>query len=318
MGSKGIGRTATPGSRSQTVATAHIKAVLNDLRLSRAALLARTRTFETAEVLISGVQNDEPDRTDALDLLARVRAQRGRVEDAKVLWQQVLAVDPTNRSARDAMQAVEGGSLATWRLRVAASALAMALLFAAFVVAIAKLGGINGTERRPQDSSSRVAQATSVVRSKESPSPTAPPLPDIVHETAGIRWHKLGSGFLITFDRELFDHGTDLSGLAQRQLMKVADSLRGQPHLAGVTVVGCTDEKTLRADSPFNDNFSLGLARAAKIVEFLSARGQLPGAILAARSSGADPNVRGFEDAQRSVKARTAVMKVMFERRRGN
>ena len=186
-----------------------------------------------------------------------------------------------------------------------------------FVVAIAKLGGMNGTEHRPQDSSLRVAQATSVVQSKESPSPTAPPLPDIVHETAGIRWHKLGSGFLITFDRELFGHGTDLSGLAQRQLMKLADSLRGQPNLAGVTVVGCTDEKTLRADSPFDDNFSLGLARAAKIVEFLSAQGQLPRAILAATSRGDDPNVRRFEDARIFVKARTAVVKVTFEGRRG-
>ncbi|MDA8118251.1 MAG: hypothetical protein M0000_12880 [Actinomycetota bacterium] len=262
--------------------------------------------------------NDEPDRTDALDLLARVRAQRGSVEDAKVLWQQILAADPTNRSARDALQAVEARSLAAWRFRVATSAVAAAVILAAFVVAIAKLGGINGTERRPQVSSSRVAQATSVLQSKESPSPAAPSLPEIGHETVGIRWHKLGSELLITFDRELFEHGTDLSGLAQRQLMAVADSLRGQPHVAGVTVVGCTDEKTLRADSPFDDNFSLGLARAAKIVEFLAARGQLPGAILAASSRGDDPDVRGFEDAKIGVKARTAVLKVTFERRQGD
>ena len=109
MGAKGMGRAATPGSTPHAAATAHLKAVLNDLRLSRAVLFARTRAFETAEVLIEDVLNDEPRRTDALDLLARIRAQRGRVEDAKVLWQQVLAADPTNRPARDALQASKAG-----------------------------------------------------------------------------------------------------------------------------------------------------------------------------------------------------------------
>lgn len=318
MGSEGMHPAVTPGTKSDGAPSAHLKALLHDLRMSRAALLARDRAFDEAERLIGLVLDEEPSHAQALDLLARIRAQRGRVDDAKVLWRQALRADPANRRAHDALQAVEGRTLILWRLRLAGLALAVALIAAVFVLAVARLGGIDRAERRVQTSAPPVPGTMAVFNRKEGATPPLQEIPDLADDTPGIHWHKLESGLLVTFDRDLFVHGTDLSDAARPLLMNVADRLRPHSRLITATVLGCTDKKTLRAGSPFEDNFLLGLARAGKIVEILSTQGHLSGIVFAARSKGNAPDVPGFEDAKFNLDARTAVVRVLFERHRAD
>jgi flagellar motor protein MotB len=195
---------------------------------------------------------------------------------------------------------------------------AVALIAAVFILAIAKFSGVEPGSHQRKRSASRVDRTHPVLQPNEAKMAAAPGLPSIVDDMPGIRWHKLESGYLITFDRDLFVHGTDFSDAAQPLLLIVAERLRPHSGAISATVLGCTDAKWLRADSPFADNFSLGLARAVTIVEFLRTPGHLPGAIFTARCQVDPLTVQGFEYAAQSLKRRTAVVKVTFDRQQGD
>jgi tetratricopeptide (TPR) repeat protein len=78
--------------------------LLESVTIALAASLARKGRFKEAEDLLSPLIVDLGSRTDALDLLAKVYAQQGKIEKAQHLWQQALKHDPDNRLFQEALE----------------------------------------------------------------------------------------------------------------------------------------------------------------------------------------------------------------------
>lgn len=65
--------------------------------LARAAILSRERKLKQAEVLLLPLVRKAQSHTATLDLLAKVYAQQGRIEEARALWLRALDKEPSNR-----------------------------------------------------------------------------------------------------------------------------------------------------------------------------------------------------------------------------
>jgi tetratricopeptide (TPR) repeat protein len=78
--------------------------LLESVTLALAASSARKGRFKEAEDLLSPLIVESESQDDALDLLAKVYAQQGKIEEAQHLWQQALKNDPGNRLFQEALQ----------------------------------------------------------------------------------------------------------------------------------------------------------------------------------------------------------------------
>lgn len=301
----------TPHNISPEAAAAtQLQALLGDLQLSAAALAARRWDFGEAERLILRVLRNEPQNTRAMDLLARVYAQRGQYGDAERLLQRIIAVDPENAPAAAALRVVGRRRLGWWRFRLAGTAvLSFSAVLALVVFVVWELAQQGRVDQRSKVLG-RVDQPVSVEQAKSpAGSSGAPPL-ELPAATPGVRWIRVGSSVLVTFDKELFTQGVTLADFAASSLLGVAEHLSPYAGKVSVTVLGCTDARKVRAESPFRDNFSLGLARAEAIIRLFRTEGQLAGTFFTA-GSGTDSIPRGeLFDASLNVAARTAVLRV--------
>ncbi|MDW5324944.1 hypothetical protein [Plantactinospora sp. KLBMP9567] len=77
--------------------------LVTDLTLSRAMAAARRGDLDGAAQTLAGLDGDEPA---ALDLLARIRAQQGRWQEADESWAAVQAIEPDHEGAAAGRRAV--------------------------------------------------------------------------------------------------------------------------------------------------------------------------------------------------------------------
>jgi hypothetical protein len=77
--------------------------LLADLQICTAAELARRGNFDSAESMLRPVVSRPDASVAALDLCARVCAQRGALGEAARFWQRVLDREPANAPAQSAM-----------------------------------------------------------------------------------------------------------------------------------------------------------------------------------------------------------------------
>lgn len=71
------------------------QAVVTDI-LIRAAALARRGDLLQAEDLLGTLSDSDSSRLEAIDLLAKVYAQQGNIDQAQALWLRALQRDPSN------------------------------------------------------------------------------------------------------------------------------------------------------------------------------------------------------------------------------
>ena len=70
--------------------------LLELVTLALAAFLARKGELRQAEVLLLPLANEPKSQIDTLDLLAKVYAQQGKIEEARALWLRALQKEPSN------------------------------------------------------------------------------------------------------------------------------------------------------------------------------------------------------------------------------
>ena len=79
----------------------------NQLKLTEASKLAGAGKYEPAAWLLENVFRTEPDSIEALDLLARIRAQQGRLLEAQETWSWAVKIEPSNASALSGLKKIE-------------------------------------------------------------------------------------------------------------------------------------------------------------------------------------------------------------------
>jgi tetratricopeptide (TPR) repeat protein len=77
--------------------------LLQSVTLAWATSLARKGRFKEAEDILSPLVIESEPQNNVLDLLAKVYAQQGKIEEARHLWRQALRKDPDNRHLQEAL-----------------------------------------------------------------------------------------------------------------------------------------------------------------------------------------------------------------------
>jgi flagellar motor protein MotB len=193
------------------------------LAVERARTAARAGDLAAALTLLEGLES-----ADALDLRARVHAQRGEVAAADACWARVQELRPGDRGAAAGRRAL----VRTRRVRpvwVATAALTLAIAGAAYVVTRDTPPVVTaGPAPRPTDAR------------EAAPQPSAPdPLDRLtaaLSDLPGIRVEQRAGDVRLLFTEGLFPSGTRLSPQGADRLAAVGRALAELD--ADITVVG--------------------------------------------------------------------------------
>ena len=274
---------------------------LSQLLVSRATELARAGRFEQAESLLQEATEAAGPSAAGLDLLARIRAQQGRLMAAEQLWTEASRLEPEN-------DAFAAGLRRIAQLRQRGGWLRPLLyLAAALVVAVALLATARSFDRL-YDALEASRQAptepppapTPIVN--EAPPPAAPPpaAPSLELDVPGLQLRTENDELVATFESGLFFQGTTFRPEAPAVLAALGEQL--EPHIGSVhvVIVGHTNALPMPEDSDWSDNAALGLARAAAAFDQLRQRAHLPAHAFSLRSAVKAGPTRGtWEDGAR-------------------
>lgn len=166
----------------ETTLSQSLSELLGQVALSQAADLARAGNYLQAEALLADLLHEPEPPVAAIDLLARIRAQQGRLGEAEVLWRQALARDPGNETIHRALARVARLQQRRWpivRPGAVATALSVVLLLA-MTGLLRRVAGLQGDLAHISQAVAALQVPTPLPTA--SPEPTLPPLAEVVRQ----------------------------------------------------------------------------------------------------------------------------------------
>lgn len=115
----------------------------------------------------------------------------------------------------------------------------------------------------------------------------------------------------ITFQEGVFSSGISVSDSGKAQLSRVAEFLKVNAPDFWVIIEGQTDSKPVRSNSPFRDNYTLGLRRAVAATEVMRSETQFPNDRLLASSSGGLPPPFPEDQSGSAARNRTVILRLV-------
>ncbi len=317
---------AGPRSRTEPVrATVEAQSALTlwrgRVRLARATAQAWMGDLGAAEATLGSI-HDLTGSPQSLDLLARIRAQQGRLGEAQSLWEAASDLEPENPSYRAAARRAKAWQRLRVRpdhVRLLSLAAAAALLL---LVASALWRNSSGALPRAEAPSTGEAPASAP------PTPVRPPTSPFTSTTAisprasaastapagigvpGTVTTQEGDTTVVLFEDGLFASGAALTPAAERILDGLAATLKNNSRATVVAVTGHTDDVPMSRGAPFRDNVALGFARATAVAERLRRVADLDAGALQLRSLGADEPPFPNDSRQRRLRNRTVVIRI--------
>jgi hypothetical protein len=293
------------------------EAVVSQIKLLRATARAQDGDLDTALVLLAQIQPTLA----AIDLRARIELQRGNLENARALWNEVLEKAPGYSSAKKGLRALDHAASRgrTWR-RHATVAGAVVIGVAVLAVLLPSSSSVKKTPEPNAVSPSSLQPSAAVegAASVAAPAPTELPeiaaveqrvaaLPDI-ELPAGVTLHSDGAARSYVFEDPLFSEGVRFSAGARERLTALGRAL--EPHLDTIAVelVGHVDSNPESADRRFHNNTELALSRASAALGRLVRTTHIPAERLGLRALGEHPGP--FTDVSRDSRNRTVEIRV--------
>lgn len=298
------------------------------VRLDRATSQAWRGDLAAAEATL-GSSEDLAGSPAALDLLARIRVQQGRLGEARSLWAAASELEPDNPLYRMACRRAE----AWQRLRVRPDR--VRLLSVAAVTALLVL--VASATWRNQAVSAPTARARSTDEAPPSrpPTPLRAPTPSLASPAAtapraadanttrpelrvpGTMTRQDGDATVVLFEDGLFGSGAVLKPAAQRILDDLAAAIKSESDAVVIAVTGHTDDVPLRPGAPFRDDIALGFARATAVAERLRRTADLDAGALLLRSLGSREPPFPNDSREGRLRNRTAVIRIGSRSARG-
>lgn len=226
--------------------------------LARATTLASSGHYDRAELVLNGVPRG---CHESLDLLARIRAQQGRIPDAIALWTDALRLEPGNAAYRDGLRKAKQIQEAPWR-RWNGLLLAPGML----VVLVVGLGINRLSSPKPQVAKAPTAQ--------EQPRQAAFDVPQL--QVPGLIQSRSGPTTVLRFESGLFGQGARLTPEGKNVLATLARQIEPHWQRMTLTVIGHTDDLPLRHRSGFQDNEALAIMRADTAIRNISKGTAIP------------------------------------------
>ncbi len=143
------------------------------------------------------------------------------------------------------------------------------------------------------------------------PAPAAPEKPLLVKiDVPGVRCSMEGVEQVILFDAGLFVSAEKMGKEGEIQLSRVGRQIIASKKKVTITVVGCTDNGTIKPNSRFKNNRELGLLRASAAIKVLQAAG-LPAAALKPLSYGETWSPYPNDNSANRSRNRTVVLRLV-------
>jgi flagellar motor protein MotB len=235
---------------------------------------------------------------EALDLLARIAAQRGNFEQAGELWKTVLEKDPDNEAAKAAIKRLDSPWIAVALIKRLAFLASIAVVFFLSIVGLFALFNVDWKSQLKSSSPANISTPIGSTLSSSS--------------FPGFSVHTNQEGTKIIFNEGLFSLRCDLKNSAKEQLATVAHLLQNKVPNSRIIIEGHTDSSSMRKNNFYKDNYDLGLQRALTIAGILKEHHQIKGERILVMSMG-DTNPPFSEtDYESKLKNRTVVIR-LFE-----
>lgn len=239
IASSGSARPGDNGPKSSSTTASPISNLAAQIVLSRATELAREGRYKDAECLLEALLPAGLS-TSALDLLARIRAQQGRLAEARALWLQISQLNPGDTAARAALERI--GKIESHKPSRSRTAL---------------------PGRPAEELASSEGQTAIVSR----PTGASEQLRVYV---PGAAFQKLDDEVLVIFEFNLFTGpGAQLENRAKSVLSALGWQLEPYVGKIAIEVVGQPDALPQDADPPPRDVAAVGMDRASAVFNHL-------------------------------------------------
>lgn len=277
--------------------------LLSKALLPKAAELARAGKYLEAECLLEHLIQEGNELPAIFDLMARIRAQQGRLLEAQSYWADAIQLSNSKDIYRTALKRIEHLQTGPpWIGRIRQLILGLAILSCLFLitgVTITLLEKIRIPDHSEKVGSTRETAIT--------PAKTPPQMNINIQGTMV----KSKEDYLeITFMNGLFSRKTELNQEAKAILDLLAEELRPYEGKIQVNVEGHTDNLPILNGWIFRDNVSLGMQRAVTVIEYLRLKGQLPAKMFKASSVGELHSLYPNDTPENQMRNRTVVIRI--------
>jgi flagellar motor protein MotB len=280
-------------------------ALLAATRFAQAVDLARAGHYSAAENLLGSMPQDDSTSPMRLDLMARMRAQQGRLREADALWGQAALLVPDREAFR-------AGPSRIARLQARPASVARVLIGLAVLMTLALVTALMWRMTRQLDS-----LRSTVIALSDRPYTGAPGSPSSASDLEaqltlpGISFRRQQNALVVRFDAGLFVRGTVLSASAARLLTELGQRLEASAGRRSVEIIGSTDDVPVPAHGRYRDNSELGLARAVAVVEHLREATRLPERTLLVRAGGEANAPYPNDSPANRARNRTVTMRIL-------
>jgi Flagellar motor protein len=263
--------------------------------VSRAAAAARDGRLDDAEPLIAEALIAQRS-IEALDLLARIRAQQGRLLEAEAAWSEALRNDPNCDAAQAGLRRIR--SMQTRRVPLWPLIVAAAVVVTVLVVELRRIPA----PAPPPVELKRPATAAPKQPVAEAPVIQLAAIPGVI-----LRREK--DEVIATFEASVFSHGATLTKEGKSLLASLGRQIEAHAGTPQLIIEGHCDRNPLRDGSAYDDNTALGLARSDAVFRYLRQTTHLPNDAFSLRTLGSD--APPFADPERN---RTVVIRIRPQR----
>lgn len=278
--------------------------LLGKALLPKAAELARSGKYSEAECLLLYFLQEGNTLPTVYDLLARIRAQQGRLLEAQSYWADAIQLSHTNEFYRTALKRIErlqtGPAWIGW---IRHSLFGLGLIVIVIIMITAVLPFLGRLKPPTIQTANRETPRQAVVLQPERP-------PQVTIKVPGVLVNTIDNKVDLTFNAGLFLHQTELRPEVKATLDLLANQLRPYIGKVQVNVEGHTDDLPISNDWVYRDNVSLGLQRAVTVIEYLRLKGNLPAKMFEASSVGELQSLYPNDTVHNQMRNRTVVIRI--------
>lgn len=238
------------------------------LLIGQATDLARSGAYEEAEQALSEAKAADEEDPIVFDLLARIRAQQGRYNEAEVFWKEAARLDPGNEAYRAGLKRVRSihgrPYLPTYWSPLLIGTLAVGML--AFLGVSLWWTTYGGPASKPV-----LAEMPPPASFPHPPAPVQAvrQSPRLELSVPRLEVSTKDGAILLRFEQGLFDSRIRLLPGSDKLLKQMAQQLLSHKERLHIEVVGHTNDLPIPSGSPFSDNVDLGLRRAVVVTNML-------------------------------------------------